>query len=213
MWAVVAVLVASAAIGLDESGNEVHVKPRSGTRLLRGKWSLDRCPQNSNDFSIGATDLDLSEKYLCLGQKWDWPEITTPKWDEGDEKIPRLVHIVLTDRGTRPFDWTCWLSLKAVKNHLRPTTIMVHLLDAVEPWSAWWREVKKMPEVRIMPFTADDIPKELNGHSVHLAAHLSDFRRFQMMYEHGGVYIDTDMIYVRPVDELLKYEAVWGRQG
>eukprot|EP00937_MAST-01D_sp_MAST-1D-sp2_P007168 g7168.t1 len=154
--------------------------------------------------------MTLTEVYDCLGMRWEMPTSPLP---ETTEQVPRVVHIVLSDHGTRAFDWTCWVAVKAAQKHLQPEKIMIHILDNVEPWSGWWQEVKKLPEVEVVPFYAKDVPSELNGHKVVKPAHLSDFRRFQMLYEHGGVYIDTDHIFLRSPKSLLRFQSVWGRQG
>ena len=41
-------------------------------------------------------------------------------------------------------------------------------------------------------------------------AFLSDYVRLKVVAEHGGVYFDTDVELLRPIDDLLKYEAYFG---
>ena len=41
-------------------------------------------------------------------------------------------------------------------------------------------------------------------------AFLSDYVRLLMVAEHGGVYFDTDVELLKPIDELLEYEAFFG---
>lgn len=41
-------------------------------------------------------------------------------------------------------------------------------------------------------------------------AFLSDFARLLVVYEHGGIYFDTDVELVRNPDELLQYDAFYG---
>lgn len=41
-------------------------------------------------------------------------------------------------------------------------------------------------------------------------AFLSDFVRLQVVTEHGGVYFDTDVELVKPIDDLLENEAFFG---
>jgi hypothetical protein len=195
-----------------------------GAAAASGGGATDYCPQTKlvkvpqelTDCGFGggcdpvSVKMTTVETYSCLGQKWDMP--TSPK-PAAAEQVPRIVHVVLSDHGTRAFDWTCWVAIKAAQIHLKPTKIMVHILDNVEPWSGWWTAVKAMPEVEVMPFFAKDIPAKLNGFKVEKPAHLSDFRRFQMLHEYGGVYIDTDHIFLRSPAALLRFKSVWGRQA
>lgn len=195
-----------------------------GAAAASGGGATDYCPQTKlvkvpqelTDCGFGggcdpvSIKMTTAETYSCLGQKWDMP--TSPK-PAAAEQVPRIVHVVLSDHGTRAFDWTCWVAIKAAQIHLKPTKIMVHILDNVEPWSGWWTAVKAMPEVEVMPFFAKDVPAKLNGFKVAKPAHLSDFRRFQMLHEYGGVYIDTDHIFLRSPAALLRFKSVWGRQA
>lgn len=36
-------------------------------------------------------------------------------------------------------------------------------------------------------------------------AYASDYARFKILYEKGGLYIDTDVEFVKPIDDLLEY--------
>ena len=78
---------------------------------------------------------------------------------------------------------------------------------------ARYEALLEIPEFEVVPFGPDDIPKELNNHAVTHPAHMSDFRRMQVLLEHGGIYFDTDHILLRPLDELLRFREVFGRQG
>ena len=41
-------------------------------------------------------------------------------------------------------------------------------------------------------------------------AFLSDFARLKIIEEHGGIYLDTDVELIKPLDELLVLEAYYG---
>lgn len=38
-------------------------------------------------------------------------------------------------------------------------------------------------------------------------AFVTDYIRLQVVYQHGGIYFDTDVELIRPIDKLLKYKA------
>ena len=46
-------------------------------------------------------------------------------------------------------------------------------------------------------------------------AFVSDYLRFLILYQEGGIYLDTDMDLLKPLDDLLKYPffAGWNRRG
>jgi hypothetical protein len=41
-------------------------------------------------------------------------------------------------------------------------------------------------------------------------AFVSDYVRFWALYNHGGIYLDTDMFALRSFDDLLENESFWG---
>lgn len=44
-------------------------------------------------------------------------------------------------------------------------------------------------------------------------AHTSDFLRYNLLYNSGGIYSDTDIIFIRPLDDLLDNEMVLSKQS
>ena len=43
-------------------------------------------------------------------------------------------------------------------------------------------------------------------------AFVSDYARLAVVYEHGGIYLDTDVELVRPLDELLEHKGFIGME-
>ena len=43
-------------------------------------------------------------------------------------------------------------------------------------------------------------------------AFVTDYARLKIVYEQGGIYLDTDVELLRPLDELLQYDAFFGFQ-
>lgn len=41
-------------------------------------------------------------------------------------------------------------------------------------------------------------------------AFVTDYVRLKVVYENGGIYLDTDVEIIKPIDDLLKYEAYFG---
>jgi len=41
-------------------------------------------------------------------------------------------------------------------------------------------------------------------------AYLSDYYRLKLLYLHGGIYLDTDMLLIKPLEPLLSNEIFWG---
>jgi hypothetical protein len=68
----------------------------------------------------------------------------------------------------------------AARRHVRPSRILMHVLDGATPKGPWYHALLALPEFEAVPFSADDVPRHLNGRNVTHPAHLSDFRRLQV---------------------------------
>jgi hypothetical protein len=154
-------------------------------------------------------------------------------------RIPRVVHFVISDRGTRYFDWTAFVAVVAAARHIKPKSIKIHVLDGDNggaPIGQWWAKLPATlatmgTPLFIIPFGAKDVPQTLNNVKVicdarsefydtisnnscfcisyvprgvllayapvlkvTIPAHLSDFKRFKVLLDEGGMYMDTDHV-------------------
>ena len=69
-----------------------------------------------------------------------------------------------------------------------------------------WKKV--MPDYEIMGWNLNNIKIEHNKYtdSVKSYAYLSDYYRLKILYEYGGIYLDTDVEVFKKFDEFLKYD-------
>ena len=75
---------------------------------------------------------------------------------------------------------------------------------------ASWK--KYCPDYEIIEWNEDNFDVDINGYTRWFYdqknwAFLSDFVRVYVVNEYGGVYFDTDVEVVRPIDHLLEYGA------
>ena len=43
-------------------------------------------------------------------------------------------------------------------------------------------------------------------------AFVSDYARLKIIYDYGGIYLDTDVELIKNLDEVLKYKAFFAQQ-
>ena len=72
------------------------------------------------------------------------------------------------------------------------------------------------PDYEFMLWNEDNSPMEIKWiqdayKSCHYAF-VADYMRFWALYHYGGVYLDTDMLLIKPIDELLTNEMFLGRE-
>ncbi len=78
-----------------------------------------------------------------------------------------------------------------------------------EPYGEWWDKLKKIPNIELVKV---EIPTHIGVHTIKYTAHRADILRMNILFQHGGIYLDIDTICVRPWKELLKEDVVLGDQ-
>ncbi len=61
-------------------------------------------------------------------------------------------------------------------------------------------------DVNMVPYTAE-------AHAAKKYAFVSDFARFWILHQEGGVYFDTDVEVIRPMDDILQAGAFMGMEN
>lgn len=61
-------------------------------------------------------------------------------------------------------------------------------------------------DVNVIPYT-----REAYGRKKY--AFVSDYARFNILYHHGGMYFDTDVEVIRPMDDIVRKGAFMGMEG
>jgi len=129
-----------------------------------------------------------------------------PPGDRGNGKIPKIVHFVFLsghNGGEPAFTFVNFAAVASALAVIRPEVVMVHCDQ--EPRGALWKLLR--PHVRVMK--ARDVTS-IFGNSVRGTTHKSDVLRLEILLQHGGIYMDTDIIALRSFDPLLGFECVMG---
>ena len=56
---------------------------------------------------------------------------------------------------------------------------------------------------RIMEFDVDSIPYTEEAYRQRKYAYVSDYARFEIIYRYGGIYFDTDVEVIRPMEDII----------
>jgi glycosyltransferase involved in cell wall biosynthesis len=118
--------------------------------------------------------------------------------------IPNIIHFIFFfGPKSRPFGIINYLSVIAAYEIQKPDKIYFYYNE--EPvGNKYWDGMKKYVEmVRVDP------PTEYEGVSLDdWPQYQSDVLRLQKLYEHGGIYLDTDCILMKPLDCFLNNDVV-----
>lgn len=117
--------------------------------------------------------------------------------------IPNIIHFIYF--GGKPFSLIHFLAVKSAYVVNKPEAIFLYYND--EPGGEWWENAR--PYLTLVKM---DAPVEVSGVPLYHVAHQSDVARLQILLAHGGIYLDIDVICVKPFTPLLRYSCVLGQQ-
>lgn len=123
--------------------------------------------------------------------------------------IPKTLHFCygMSPEGRdRPWSLVHYVCVRSAIERIRPTqAFMYHESELRGPW---WDQTR--PLLTPVKVTA---PREVFGHPLIHPAHRADVLRLDKLLEQGGIYLDCDMVVVRPFDDLLCHSAVLGEEA
>ena len=104
--------------------------------------------------------------------------------------IPKVIHY-------------CWFG----RNPLPKTA-----LKCIESWKKFFPdyEIKEWNEDN---FDVNSIPYTREAYQARKYAFVSDYARFWILYHHGGIYFDTDVQVIKPMDEIIARGPFMGREA
>lgn len=81
------------------------------------------------------------------------------------------------------------------------------LPEAAQKCIASWR--KYLPDYEIKEWNEDNfdvnsIPYTSQAYEANKYAFVSDYARFKILYENGGLYFDTDVEVIKPIDDIIE---------
>lgn len=87
------------------------------------------------------------------------------------------------------------------------------LPESAQKCIASWR--KYFPDYEIVEWNEDNfdvniIPYTREAYEAKKYAFVSDYARFWILYHHGGLYFDTDVEVIRPMDDIIAEDAFLG---
>ncbi|XP_059154506.1 uncharacterized protein LOC131939989 [Physella acuta] len=99
-----------------------------------------------------------------------------------------------------------YVAFVAAQRHIAPRAIYV--IGDQHPVGEFWELiVRDVPNVR---FVYREAPLEISGSRITIKQHHSDIVRLQTIYMNGGIYLDTDMVVLRSLDDLLDNDLTMG---
>jgi mannosyltransferase OCH1-like enzyme len=122
-------------------------------------------------------------------------------------RIPKIVHFVYGLRDPDPtLDLIHYTSIKSAHDVLKPDKIMFHY--HYMPVGANFERALPMLTLNQVPMVTNVFDRPVSHY-----AHKADVVRLQVLEEFGGIYLDLDLISLKPVDHLLDREFIMAQEG
>jgi hypothetical protein len=116
--------------------------------------------------------------------------------------IPNNIHFIFF--GFTDFTMTHYLAVKSAKAVHDPDHLYIHYTK--EPVNnPLWDDIKNIVELRYI-----EPPTHFHGVELKYFQYKADISRLEILIREGGIYLDIDVLSVRPVTELLKHSCVLG---
>lgn len=134
-----------------------------------------------------------------------------------------LVHLKIAEDAELKFSFQFFLCVYSAYLYIQPRTIFIHtdfseaeIAHAAQNGSTWTKKVlTALPDVvKLNPVTAPTTASP-GGLPIARIEHKSDFVRMDQVAQHGGIYLDSDVLTLRSPAPLQQagFKAVVGRQG
>ncbi|WP_377519779.1 glycosyltransferase family 32 protein [Priestia megaterium] len=84
-------------------------------------------------------------------------------------------------------------------------------LKCIESWKKYCPDYKII-EWNESNFDVNSINYTAEAYRTKKYAFVADYVRFEILYQYGGIYLDTDVEIVKPIDDLLQHSIFFGRE-
>lgn len=116
--------------------------------------------------------------------------------------IPKIVHLVyINQRPLKSFNYKC---IYSILKHMPDYKIWIH--NDIEPESEEWKLLTQNDNIVVKKITRIN---EFDNMPITCVQYESDIIRMNLLYEHGGIYFDTDIYLVKNVDGLLDGHSLY----
>jgi hypothetical protein len=120
--------------------------------------------------------------------------------------IPNKYHFIFAlTPDSKPFLFLHFLAVASCRAINRPNVI--HFYCKYEPSGLWWERAKPyLTVVHVEPRV------EIFGNRLSRPEHMADVMRLEILLDQGGIYMDIDVLSVRPFTPLLHFKTVLGEE-
>lgn len=111
--------------------------------------------------------------------------------------VPNLIHFIwITGPNSRPFSFINYMAVRAAKEQTGGA-VVIHCNEPPSNNTFWDMALKYAVFRRI------DVPEHIGDTKITHVQYASDVIRLELLYRWGGIYIDTDMLLIKPLTKMM----------
>ena len=157
-------------------------------------------------WNLGIKDIAIKQGQIAVDlEPHDERLKANLKFFKGIQNAPNVVHFIyFGGEGSRPYSYTNYLAVRAAADVQKPSEIIMWCDD--EPvGNPNWDAIR--PYVTIRHVSA---PKTICGMELKYRHYQSDVFRLRTLHEHGGIYLDNDLVLTKSLAPLMSDKIVMG---
>jgi len=135
----------------------------------------------------------------------DLPDLLSSR-SESNDSMSLIVHIIWFFPPRTELRFHEALALMAVQRYARPRKILFWYDAASTPPAGRWWQFARQSVAHLLPVPYQR-PTSVFNQTVSVPEHQSDVARLAIIEEYGGLYIDLDVIVVRPLNSLFQFDV------
>ena len=147
--------------------------------------------------AIASFEELLSEKNLSDNLSTSAKAKLEDLYDRNPGHIPRVIHLIYFKvRDLEEYNYRC---IASMAHYMPDYKILIH--NDIEPvGNLWWEKIKSIKSVELHHM---DRPTHFDGFKLHCVQYQADVARLNVLYEHGGIYLDLDMLILRNFEDVF----------
>jgi hypothetical protein len=111
--------------------------------------------------------------------------------------VPNIVHWISPGPDGELMAFWQYLNALSIVDVIKPDIFYFHHTAGALPSGAWWNKTKCL--LTLVPHP--EVTRVFHHDVLHIA-HKSDVLRLKVLYQYGGIYLDTDVLVVRSFESL-----------
>ena len=120
-------------------------------------------------------------------------------------KVPNVVHFNWYNKASVDMEFSQMLSVLSVYKHMKPDAIFFHTNN--ELTGKYWTMLKKISKLHVIH---RDPPMRQKSAIYGYETDDSDIDRLLLLKTYGGIYLDTDVMVIKPFDNLRRFPCTLG---